>query len=136
MLRILHQLLQGGLLSQINVKDTAPTTAGGGLLSQMNVKDTALAILYESYSTTGMLKRQFHEIFDIFLFLESNSSGPLINSLKWFCLKIRFRRDIRENLTSVLACAESEILIFKNPKLATTARRGTPRRLTLRRVNS
>ena len=136
MLRILHQLLQGGLLSQINVKDTAPTTAGGGLLSQMNVKDTALAILYESYSTTGMLKRQFHEIFDIFLFLESNSSGPLINSLKWFCLKIRFRRDIRENFTSVLACAESEILIFKNPNLATTVRRGTPRRLTLRGVNN
>ena len=102
----------------------------------MNVKDTALAILYESYSTTGMLKRQFHEIFDIFLFLESNSSGPLINSLKWFCLKIRFRRDIRENSTSVLACAESEILIFKNPNLATTVRRGTPRRLTLRGVNN
>ena len=34
--------------------------------------------------------------FVIFLFHESKPSGPLINRLKWFCLKIRFRKDIRE----------------------------------------
>ena len=31
----------------------------------------------------------------IFLSHESNPSGPLINRLKWFCLKIRFRGDIQ-----------------------------------------
>ena len=41
------------------------------------------------------LKGQCHEIFDLYFFHESNPSGPLINRLKWFCLKIRFRKDIR-----------------------------------------
>ena len=36
---------------------------------------------------------QCHEIFCIF-FHESNPSGPLINSLKWFCWKICFREDL------------------------------------------
>ena len=42
------------------------------------------------------LKGQCHEIFVIFLFHESKPSGPLINRLKWFCLKIRVREDIRK----------------------------------------
>ena len=50
------------------------------------------------------LKRQCHEIFDLYFFHEWNPSGPLINRLKWFCLIIRFREDIGirslKNLTS------------------------------------
>ena len=42
-------------------------------------------------TTSKTLKGQCHEIFCHFLFHESNSSRPLINRLKWFCLKIRFR---------------------------------------------
>ena len=42
-----------------------------------------------------ILKRQCHEIFDLYFFHEWNPSGPLINRLKWFCFKIRFRQDIR-----------------------------------------
>ena len=38
------------------------------------------------------LKGQCHEIFGIFLFHESKPFGPLINRLKWFCLKVRFCR--------------------------------------------
>ena len=58
----------------------------------------------------GWLKRQDKELRDklqdlkgavsrdfqpLFFFHESNPSGPLINRLKWFFLKIRFREDIR-----------------------------------------
>ena len=55
----------------------------------------------------------------IFLFHESKPSGPLINILKWFCLKFRFREDIREIIDSAQA---------------NTAQSRTPRRLTLRGV--
>ena len=42
------------------------------------------------------LKGQCHEIFNLNFFLhKSNPSGPQINRLKWFFLKIRFRKDIR-----------------------------------------
>ena len=45
----------------------------------------------------SVLKGQCHEIFVIyFLFHESKPSGPLINMLKWFCLKIQFCKDICE----------------------------------------
>ena len=37
----------------------------------------------------------------IFLFYELKPSGPLMNRLKWFCLKIRFREDVREIRDSV-----------------------------------
>ena len=36
------------------------------------------------------------------IFYESNSPGPLIDRLKWFCRKIRFRGDIREITDSAL----------------------------------
>ena len=42
------------------------------------------------------LKGECHEIFCHILFHESKPSGPWINRLKWFCLKVRFRKDIRE----------------------------------------
>ena len=42
-----------------------------------------------------VLKRQCHEIFYLYFFHESNPPGPLINRLKWFCLKIHFREDIQ-----------------------------------------
>ena len=42
------------------------------------------------------LKGQCQEIFCHFLFHESKPSGPLINKLNWFCLKIRFCEDIRK----------------------------------------
>ena len=46
------------------------------------------------------LKGQCHEIFGNFLFHESKPSGPLINRLKWFCLKVSFRGEIREKFDS------------------------------------
>ena len=36
-----------------------------------------------------------------FFFYELTPSGPLMNRLKWFCLKIRFREDVREIRDSV-----------------------------------
>ena len=35
-----------------------------------------------------------------FLFHESKPSGPLINRLNWFCLKVHFRGDICEKFDS------------------------------------
>ena len=35
-----------------------------------------------------------HKSFDLYFFHESNPSGPLIDRLKWFFLKIRFCQDI------------------------------------------
>ena len=58
------------------------------------------------------LKGLCHEIFNPYFCHESNPSGPLINRLKWYFLKIRFCEDIR-------------ILSSKN---------STPRRLTLRGI--
>ena len=54
-----------------------------------------------------------------FLFHESNPSGPLINRLKWFSLKISFRGDIRE---------------ISDSMQANTVKSQTLRRLTLRGV--
>ena len=82
-------------------------------------------------------------LFSIFLFHESNTSGPLINRLKWLCLKICFRGDIGEEFDSAQANTvqsrtpgsvsqrvESGILIFENPKLANTVWSRTLHRLT------
>ena len=55
--------------------------------------------------------------FDIFLFHEWNPSGPLINSLKWFCLKISFHGDIRKKIDSTQAItARSQQLNLKIQK--------------------
>ena len=62
---------------------------------------------------TVPLKGQCREIFLNFLFHESKPSGPLINSLKWFC------GDIREKFDS---------------SQANTVQSRTLRRLTLRGV--
>ena len=56
--------------------------------------------LYIAYEKLNGLKGQCHEIFGIFLFHESKPSGPLINRLKWFCFKVRFRGEIREKFDS------------------------------------
>ena len=40
------------------------------------------------------LKGQCHKIFDLYFFHESNPSGPRINRLKWFFLKICIREDV------------------------------------------
>ena len=65
------------------------------------------------------LKWQCHEIFCIF-FHESNPSGPLINSLKWFPWKICFREDIHKKRDST--------------QCYTVLRRVGLRAVTLRRV--
>ena len=39
-----------------------------------------------------------HEIFDLQFFHDSNSSGPLINRLKYFRIKFRFHRDIQSQI--------------------------------------
>ena len=79
---------------------------------------------------------QCHEIFSYFLFYESKPSGPPDKQATMVLLKNsfsrRYSRKIR--LRAVLACAESKIEIFANPKLANTARSQTLRRLTLRGV--
>ena len=73
-----------------------------------------IVILVQSFERVKLLlkhlKRQCHEIFDLYFFHESNPSGPLINRLKWFCLKIRIREDIQirssknSTLGSVILC--------------------------------
>ena len=45
--------------------------------------------------TVPSLKGVCHEIFDLQFFYDSNPSGPLINRLKYFRIRFRFRRDIR-----------------------------------------
>ena len=42
-----------------------------------------------------ILKVVCHEIFDLQFFHDSNPSGPLINRLKYFQIRFRFRRDIQ-----------------------------------------
>ena len=49
------------------------------------------------------LKGQCHEIFDIFLFHESNPFGPPDKQAKMVLLKIRFRGDIREKFDTAQA---------------------------------
>ena len=72
-------------------------------------------------ATYTFFKGQCHEIFWNFLFHESKPSGPLINSLKCFCFKIRFCEDI---------CKISD------STQANTAQSPTLRRLTLCRVRN
>ena len=62
------------------------------------------------------LKRQCHVIFCHFLFHGSKPSEPLINSLKWFCLKIRFRKDICKNVTP-RSVKRRRVGKFKCPKI-------------------
>ena len=40
------------------------------------------------------LKGMCHDIFDLHFFHDSNPSGPLINRIKYFPIRFRFRRDI------------------------------------------
>ena len=62
------------------------------------------------------VKGQCHEIFGIFLFHESKPFEPLINRLKWFCLKVRYCDDIREKFDS------TQCYPARGRKLANTAR--------------
>ena len=60
-----------------------------------------------------VFKWQCHEIFDLYFFHKLNSSGPLINGLKWFCLKIVFAKmfefKVRKiRLRAVFYCVESK----------------------------
>ena len=88
------------------------------------------------------LKGQCHEIFWHFLFHESKPSGPLINRLKWFCLKVCFCREIHKNSTPrSVACAVSDSAQANTVRSwtlrrANTARSWTLRRLTLRGVEN
>ena len=62
---------------------------------------------YLPIHTLVLLKWQCHEIFGIFFMNRSH----LINMLKWFLLKIRFRGDIREISDSTQAnTARSRLL--------------------------
>ena len=56
--------------------------------------------LNKHYHFKGVVSQDF---LAIFLFHESKQSGPLINRLKWFFLKVRFCRDIREQFNSAQA---------------------------------
>ena len=91
---------------------------------------------YYTFKLVIPLKWQCHEIFWHFLFHESNPYGPLINRLKWFSVKIRFRGDIHEisDSTQTNTARSQEFFLHENPRLANTVPSPTPRRLTLRRV--
>ena len=80
------------------------------------------------------LKGQCHEIFWHFLFHELNPSGPLINRLKWFFLKIRFSQDTREKFVS----AQANTAQSHTPCRITlhTAQSRTPRSVSLRWVRN
>ena len=52
-----------------------------------------LLVLMQSAQFKGAVPLDF---LAFFLFHESMPSGPLINRLKWFCLKVRFHGDIHE----------------------------------------
>ena len=54
----------------------------------------------QQIETPGGFKVAVSQDFCINFFHESNPSGPQINRLKWFCLKICFRGDIRETFDS------------------------------------
>ena len=58
-----------------------------GLLCAFEIPEPYLTPI----ASKPFLKGQCHEIFDLYFFHESNPSGPLINRLKWFFLKICFR---------------------------------------------
>ena len=59
-----------------------------------------------------------------------------MNSLKWFCRKIRFREDIREKRDSAQyhTVQSREIEMSENPQLSHTSRSRTLRSVILRRV--
>ena len=60
-------------------------------------------LLYRISYPFSTLKWQCHKIIlAFFLFRESNPPKPLINRLKWFCWKVRFRGDIHEISDSTL----------------------------------
>ena len=74
----------------------------------------------------SFLKGQCHEIFSHFyLFIESKPSGPLINRINWFCLKVCFHGDTREKNRLESDSAQ-----------ANTARSQPLHRLTLRGVGN
>ena len=80
------------------------------------------------------LKGQCHEICWHFFISWIKAIWAPDKQAKMVLLKSSFsRRNSRKiRLRAVLACAESKIEIFANPKLANTARSHTLRRLTLR----
>ena len=88
-----------------------------------------LIVWYFSFLWAPCLKWQCHDIFWHFLFYQSNPSGPLINRLKWFSLKIHYRGVIREisdssqaNIARSFAginfvfCFDREYWIFKKSR--------------------
>ena len=52
--------------------------------------------LHLIFRITGIKGAVSRDFLTLFFFHESNPSEPLINRLKWFFLKIRFREDIRK----------------------------------------
>ena len=59
-------------------------------------------VFHKNNWVVTILKQNRHvtRFFGIFLFHESKPPGPLINRLKWFCLKVRFRGEICEKFDS------------------------------------
>ena len=93
---------------------------------------------YYTFKLVIPLKWQCHEIFWHFLFHESNPYGPLINRLKWFSVKIRFRGDIHEisDSTQTNTARSQKFFMHENPRFANTVPSPTQRRQTLRRVRN
>ena len=66
------------------------------------------------------------DLLAFFYFMNRSHLGPLINRLKWFCLKIRFRGDIREKFEylreneflrkTILACLSGDQMGSINEK--------------------
>ena len=57
-------------------------------------------LLFHQSGASGAVSRDFLEFF---LFHESKPSGPLINRLKWFCLKVCFHGEICKKFDSAQA---------------------------------
>ena len=79
-------------------------------------------LFYSPVDILHCLKGVCHEIFDIHFFHDSNPSRPLINRLKYFRIRFRFRRDIRSQSSkkSTPRCASHhgvKILVLAIPKI-------------------
>ena len=77
---------------EVSVSRIVMAMASLSAMLELVIKNVSQYFLISSTLLKGAVSRDFLS----FLFHESKPSGALINSLKGFCLKICFRKDIRE----------------------------------------
>ena len=76
---------------------------------------------FRTFWKVRVLKGVCHEIFDLHFFHDSIPSRPLINRLKYFKIRFRFRQDIRilKKLSGVHPTAESDSAVCIIPRSQT-----------------